>query len=279
MIHSATQSAKFKKLVRRLRPHFPSCAVSVQSVTIGILESLWHATIVSAQRGDIGRIDNETIAELVGWYDDPDALISYLIETGWIDEHPEHRLVVHDWSDHAPAFIKRNIDRKGGFICDVKQSLPCSGEQGSGRFSAQNNKEAGTHNITKPNATQQNETEPNQLPLEASVRDRVADPEPFLDFPIKPQSAGPWILNQDKVDQWTETFGDREWVHSQLKLARQWCLDNADRRKTAGGMARFLGSWLIKANNRGDGSQKKASKSRVATDEDLLNYNPNGNYE
>jgi uncharacterized protein YdaU (DUF1376 family) len=103
-------------------------------------------------------------------------------------------------------------------------------------------------------------------------------PTHSIEFPIKPKGR-PWLLAMQKFDEWSDTYDDREWVESQLRLARQWLADNPQKRKTASGMARFLGSWLSRANNRGDGmrgKQQEKTTSRVATDDDLASWNPNG---
>lgn len=78
----------------------------------GILESLWYLTTESADEGDIGRFTNADIAMAIGWEDDPDVLISALVETGWLDEHQSHRLVVHDWLDHAPDYVKERVRKR-----------------------------------------------------------------------------------------------------------------------------------------------------------------------
>lgn len=107
MKHTTIDSMKFKRLTKRLG--LPRYAVA------GLLEMLWQATVRNAPRGDIGKFDNEAIAIELDWDGDPDELIRHMIDTGWLDEHADHRLVVHDWADHAPAFVHRNISRKGGF--------------------------------------------------------------------------------------------------------------------------------------------------------------------
>jgi len=109
MKHSAPQTGKFKKLVRSLRPLIDCEAVSLDSIVVGILERLWHATIVNAPSGDIGKLDDETLCELVGWHSDPSTLIEALIATGWLDECETHRLIIHDWNEHAPSFIKGTL--------------------------------------------------------------------------------------------------------------------------------------------------------------------------
>ena len=91
MKHSAPQTAKFKKLIRALRPIVKCDSVSIETVAVGILERLWHATIQNTQQGDIGKVDDETLCELVGWHLEPTTLIDILVSTGWLDRCEVHR--------------------------------------------------------------------------------------------------------------------------------------------------------------------------------------------
>jgi hypothetical protein len=124
VIHTTTQNAKFRLLARRLRAAIGTSPVSVETITVGLLERLWHLAATSAPRGDIGRHDDELIAEMVGWDGSAEILIAALVDSRWLDRHPEHRLVVHDWHDHAPNFIKGNVLKMGGF---VSEQAPLSG--------------------------------------------------------------------------------------------------------------------------------------------------------
>ena len=80
---------------------------------VGILESLWILVRASLPQGNIGKYSNERIAASIGWRKSPDELVNQLVITGWLDEHPEHRLVVHDWGEHAPQYIRRRLERNG----------------------------------------------------------------------------------------------------------------------------------------------------------------------
>lgn len=99
------EHVKFKRLQRRLGLSLFEC--------VGILESIWMLTARSHFRGDIGSSHNIDIAYAIGWDKDEDELINALIETGWLDEHQTHRLVVHDWDDHCPKYVKGNIAKYG----------------------------------------------------------------------------------------------------------------------------------------------------------------------
>lgn len=161
MIHQARQSAKFTKLVRRLRGEFQGVPIDIETIVVGILERLWHCTMNNAKRGDIGRLDDETIAEHCGWFGNASDLISALVDCGWIDRtNDDYRLVIHDWHEHAPYFIKKHIDRCGGFVTkphmgkDFKKSTP-DGE-GYEVEPPQEGQSERTPNITKHNITKHN---------------------------------------------------------------------------------------------------------------------------
>lgn len=94
---------KFKKLKRRLS--MPEWQV------IGLLEAIWKLTRSSAPEGDIGRFSNEDIAAGIEYDGDADELVNHLVETCWLDEDEEFRLIVHDWSDHVPTYMKGQMKR------------------------------------------------------------------------------------------------------------------------------------------------------------------------
>lgn len=101
---------KFPRLCRRMRWQ--------RWQAVGILESLWELTAKSADDGGIGRLSNEEIALELDYLDDENTLISALVETGWLDPHPVHRLVVHDWSEHADKYIHQRLKRQNRRFAD-----------------------------------------------------------------------------------------------------------------------------------------------------------------
>lgn len=119
MLRQAQSSPKLKRLKRRLR--IP------QYAAVGILESLWHMTATQAPRGDIGKWSDEDIAANLEWEGDETALIEALAGCGWLDEHPEHRLVVHDWHVHADSNVKRSPQvKEHGFALPVGEKTSIS---------------------------------------------------------------------------------------------------------------------------------------------------------
>lgn len=86
--------------------------------TVGLLETLWHLTAREAYRGDVGRKSDEEIAVAIGWTRPHDELIAALVKTRWIDTHPEHRFIVHDWSEHADKAIHEKLKRRHETFAD-----------------------------------------------------------------------------------------------------------------------------------------------------------------
>jgi len=123
MISTATQTAKFRLWVRRLRQTLPAMPIDVETAAVGLLERLWHTAASSSPRGDIGKLEDELIAEMVGWNQDATQLIDLLVESGWLDRDDDHRLVVHDWHQHAPNYVKGIAARQGGFVT-VTDAIP-----------------------------------------------------------------------------------------------------------------------------------------------------------
>lgn len=144
MKHQTPDSMKFRKLARRLGLRLYEA--------VGVLELLWLVTQKNAPRGDIGRYDNEEIAIALDWQGDPDELVATLVDCGWLDESREHRLIVHDWHEHAPRYVHGVVAKSGGFVTTVAdyseplQSVTTVGDCSEGQPNLTYTKP----NVTKP---------------------------------------------------------------------------------------------------------------------------------
>jgi hypothetical protein len=69
-----------------------------------------------------------------------------------------------------------------------------------------------------------------------------------LEFDTSGTGAKSWALTQRQVDDWRLAFPGVD-VLTECRKARAWIDANSARRKTAGGMRRFLVSWLGRAQN------------------------------
>lgn len=156
---SAPQSSKFLKLKRRLSlPHW-QC--------VGLLESVWLFTQHNAPLGDIGRHSDEDLAAAIEWAGDPTALVTALIECGFIDECDENRLVVHDWIDHAPTYLKGAMAKHGKEFCRVVRRSAKQGAKHGARGGQRKTTPPPQH--PAPNHTKPSLTEPNQAILSPAV--------------------------------------------------------------------------------------------------------------
>lgn len=82
----------------------PPCA-------LGLMEALWHVTAEHAPAGDVGRLSDEDLCDELYWDQDPGELVAAFVRAGVLERHPEHRLVVHGWSEHADNALRHKLHR------------------------------------------------------------------------------------------------------------------------------------------------------------------------
>jgi len=105
--------------VKRGTPDHPKVVrfAAVLGVTryaaVGLLELLWHLTARYTPCGDVGKWSDQEIAIALGWDGPPTALIHALVASGLLESHPVHRLIVHDWAEHADKAVKQLLARQG----------------------------------------------------------------------------------------------------------------------------------------------------------------------
>ena len=96
---------KLKRLARVLGIH--------RAQALGHLELLWQFTAAYAPRGDVGRHDDIEIEEGALWDGELGQLVQALVACGWLEESPEHRLIVHEWDVHATNACRLSLSRRG----------------------------------------------------------------------------------------------------------------------------------------------------------------------
>ena len=87
---------------------------------VGLCCCMWEWVGNSLMTGNIGKADDAVIARQIGWTKKPSVLIDALVKVGLLDRHPEHRLVVHDWSTHADDGVHTWLVRRGLRFADGK---------------------------------------------------------------------------------------------------------------------------------------------------------------
>jgi hypothetical protein len=85
---------------------------------MGVLEALWHVTAAHAPAGDVGRLADQDLADEMHWPGPPAELVAALVGAGALEQHPELRLVVHGWSEHADSTLRHKLKRAGRTFWD-----------------------------------------------------------------------------------------------------------------------------------------------------------------
>lgn len=80
---------------------------------VGIMQMLWEHAGAHTPQGDIGSLPDAAIAQSVQWTKKTGILVQGLVDSKWVDEVPEHRLVIHDWPDHCERSVKQFLDYHG----------------------------------------------------------------------------------------------------------------------------------------------------------------------
>lgn len=84
-----------------------------RAAAIGHLELMWDYTKDHAIQGNIGKWPNGAIARAADWLDDPDKFVDAMVKSGFLDPDLIHRLLVHDWHDHADRWVKASLEKQG----------------------------------------------------------------------------------------------------------------------------------------------------------------------
>jgi len=139
----------------------------------GLMEGLWNFATRYAPAGNVGKYPNQDLSDAVAWDSEPDKLISAMVVCGWLDRHETERLIIHDWAEHAPDYIKKR-EKKGEFKIfraesGISQIIPEKKEsnegeekilpENSGKFQNVSEK-TGLPNQTKPSQTMPSQTKP-----------------------------------------------------------------------------------------------------------------------
>lgn len=79
---------------------------------LGYLTLLWDFCGEVSPAGDIGKWPDSSIATACDWHGDPSAFVCALVDSRWLDSvRTPSRLIVHDWSQHCEAWVKKKLAR------------------------------------------------------------------------------------------------------------------------------------------------------------------------
>jgi hypothetical protein len=84
-----------------------------KSWATGCMERLWHYAARYCLQGDIGRVPDTEIAEVVGWpVKGARRLVDALVTARWLDRSSTHRLLIHDWHEHCDEAVKKTLKNR-----------------------------------------------------------------------------------------------------------------------------------------------------------------------
>jgi hypothetical protein len=282
MKREATNNTKMRKLCRYLKiPLYQA---------VGILELLWHQTAKETPQGDIGKKSNEDIALFMEYLEDENTLINALIHSGWLEVSRTHRLIVHDWHEHADKHVKERLRRlELPFLSLLQEAegaaqVPHRFPNGDYRFpNGTHDRANGEHEDQKgqntrlkksPRARAQPEPEPEPVktpPLtprggERRVKASPSTPQ-FLAEAIAEELgiSGRW-LNSTLVKVITAELRrtpEAAKIHERMCAAWRDCEANADKLKWALAAERFFGEGFWK--NRHKWPWKNPEDAKTAT--------------
>lgn len=254
MKSGTTELMKFKRLQRAI-------GESVRG-TVGLLELLWTATAKNCPEGDVGRFTDEEIAIMCDWDGDPETLVSALVSCGWLDECETFRLIVHDWAEHCPQFVKGFMSKHDRTF--AKQATKQPAKQPA-KQRAKQRAIAGCHStlppsLAKPSLTKSNQVKSSQDSCsEAQSRSEpdsvavVEADEIVEEFPVVGTKGSSWGMPRSLLEELQRAYPPLD-VPAEARLARAWLVSNPTKRKTPNGMPRFLNAWMTRANDRLRGS-------------------------
>lgn len=192
---------------------------------IGHLELFWAFVGKKSPQGNIGKWPDGAIARACYWMAQPELFISALVGSGFIDTSASHRLLVHDWPEHAPRWVRSKLKTLGtGFIVDA--SPPVSRDT-SPDVSADSKGSEEKCSEGKGSKSARDGSRATRLPADFSLtpeRRAVAEAERL-----------PADRTFEKFcNYWRAASGAKARKHDWDATWRNWCLTEADRSRGNG---------------------------------------------
>lgn len=76
---------------------------------IGHMELLWKFTAQHAPRGNLGKWPDAAIAGACSWEGEATVFVEALVESGYVKRDRHYRLLVHDWHEHCPQWVRAQL--------------------------------------------------------------------------------------------------------------------------------------------------------------------------
>lgn len=92
---------------------------------IGYLELFWAFVAKKTPRGDVGKWSDGVIASACMWRGKASQFVQALVSARFVDTDADHRLLVHDWPQHCPNWVRAKL-KKDGVEFALKSALKTS---------------------------------------------------------------------------------------------------------------------------------------------------------
>lgn len=220
---------------------------------------LWSWAMRAAKTGDLTGMEAYEVETSMRYRGKPGALYAAMVSAGFIDDL-DGRVEIHDWMERTGAAIAR-MDASAEAAKERKRRW-------TDREAERRRNADGTPKERVPNASEERPGTPQDKaspgkpsPVQSSPK-IGSDPEcgepggpvspppvVVLTFPCSgvPRS---WDLTETQVAAWAPLYPAVD-ILAESRKAFGWIGANPTRRKTAGGMPRFLVGWLGKCQDRG----------------------------
>ena len=205
---------------------------------IGLLELMWAFVAQQTPQGNIGKWSNAVISDAAGWSLDADKFVDALIQVRYLDRCQQHRLLVHDWPDHAPNWVHAKLKKQGKQFHIKKQSPilePSKINQGT--------IPEATTSLAKPSLVKPSQ----EKSKDYAQSDESLQAEAILKIPLIDKSEFP--ITADQISDWQQDYPAIN-VEQEVRKCRQWNIANPKNRKTPAGIMRHINAWLSKAQDR-----------------------------
>jgi hypothetical protein len=233
---------------------------------LGYMECLWG---VCYERGDPLLGDALDVELAAQWPGEKGKLFEALRECRFIDQVEQDRYEVHDLFDHAPDYVRKRKERehtrKRAYVsrdralsapwrpdaAKVSQNGHLGGQCPPNGDVSRTEADLGSPPPPPPPPNASPNGEACSEPAEPASEPAVSDPV-VMTFPTVGKGGKEWHLRESKLAEYRESYPGVDAL-TECRKARQWCLDNPTKRKTASGMPRMLSCWLAKEQNSGRG--------------------------
>lgn len=233
----------------------------------GVLQSIWDFTQENTPLGDIGRYTDEQIALGIEWpAERAGELVTALVSTNWVNRHPLHRLVVHDWHEHCEEWLRKRVNRAGQDFASWQTTAD------NGSLAADTGLPSGSLPDPDPDPV------PDPVPSGCLPESESDGPVVVGDESEQPDMASALAKLERDVkramnilsDQGGDPDEQRLWLRRQLRRAESWAADERAAGRKMSPRSAILAFWARYFTGKRWALEEVESVRRRADDERIL---------